>query len=439
MSQLRSARGATWIILALVVAACGSSGQTSQPTASSNSTASPNPTGESSPTGTVTINFWHNYNEDSPENEVLVSKLIPQFESTHAGIKVVPLTIPYPDFRRKLITSISGGNAPDVIRIDATWVPEFADMGALVALDQEMSDFAALKAAVYPGPLGSNLWKDHYYGLPLDTNTKVWIYNDSLYSAAGISSAPAAIGDLDGLCASLKQANPDGYMLGLESTQGWVMLPWIWSSGGEITDEAITTASGYLNGPQTVGAYETLLSLYDQGCIAPLILGDGVDAFSGIGQGLYASLDNGPWTYPIVAGAHPELKLSAALFPAGAAGSIDIVGGQDVNVLTQSAHKAEALEFVRFLVGSDFQLAMGGVGMIPVRQDLDVSSLVASQPYMSVFFDQLKTARARLAHPRWSDMDRILTDAGQLILRHEQSPQAALDDAATKINEILGN
>ena len=77
--------------------------------------------------------------------------------------------------------------------------------------------------------------------------------------------------------------------------------------------------------------------------------------------------------------------------------------------------------------------------MIPVRQDLDVSSLVASQPYMSVFFDQLKTARARLAHPRWSDMDRILTDAGQLILRHEQSPQAALDDAATKINEILGN
>lgn len=437
MSRSRSALGATWIILVLIVAACGSSGQTGLPTASSNSTASPNPTSESGPSETVTISFWHTYNEKSAENETLVNQLIPQFESAHPGIKVESLTVTWEDFRRKLTSAIAGGVAPDVIRSDIAWVPEYADMGAFLALDQEMADFAQLKDSFYPGPLSTNLWNGHYYGLPLDTNTKVWLYNPSLYAAAGAGSAPTSLNALEGICANLKEAKPDTYLFGTDGTFTWVTLPWIWSSGGEITDTAITTATGYTNGPKTVAAYEYLLRLYDQGCIAPVILGDGVDQFLGFGQGLYASLDNGPWTYPIVAGQHPEFEFSSALFPAGAAGSIDVVGGEDVNVLTQSAHKAEALEFVRFLVDSDFQLGMGEVGQIPARSDLDVSALLAAHPELDIFLEQLKTSRARPAHPQWSNMDQVLTDAGQLILRHELSPQAALDGAAAEIDALL--
>jgi multiple sugar transport system substrate-binding protein len=346
--------------------------------------------------------------------------------------------VAYEDFRRKLTSAIAGGVAPDVIRSDIAWVPEYADMGALVPLDEEMGDFAQIKGSFYPGPLSTNLWNGHYYGLPLDTNTKVWLYKAELYAEGGSTSAPTSLDALEGICAKLKKAEPDKYLFGSDGTFGWVTLPWVWSFGGEITDAAVTTATGYINGPKTVAAYEYLLRLYDQGCIAPVILGDGVDPFLGFGQGLYASLDNGPWTYPILDGQNPDFKFSSGLFPAGAAGSIDVVGGEDVNVLTQTAHKAEALEFVRFLVGSDFQLGMGDVGQIPARSDVDLSTLLAAHPELSIFFDQLKTSRARPAHPQWSNMDQILTDAGQLILRHELSPQAALDGAATKIDALLG-
>lgn len=384
----------------------------------------------------VTLTFWHTYNEQSPENDTLTGTLIPSFEAAHPGVTVEALSVPYDAFRTKLIAAIAAGTGPDLIRSDIIWVPELADLGALLPLDQAMPDFAELAASVYPGPLSTNVWDGATYGLPLDTNTKVWLTNDMVYQAAGLAPA-ATLDELAGQCETLKSADPDAYLFAADGTFAWVTLPWIWSFGGDILDAEMTTASGALDGEHTVAAYEYLLQLFDSGCVAPVILGDGVDPFSGFGQGTYASLDNGPWTYPILAGQFPDTKLTASPFPAGAGGSIDVVGGEDVNVLASSAHQAQALDFVRFLLSDEYQLTMAGVGQIPVRQDLDTTTLLAEQPQLGAFLDQLRTARARPAHPRWTEMDQVLTDAGQLVLRHERSPQAALTDAAAAIDAIL--
>jgi multiple sugar transport system substrate-binding protein len=384
----------------------------------------------------VTLTFWHTYNEQSPENDTLTGTLIPAFEAANPGVTVETLSVPYDDFRTKLIAALAAGTGPDLIRSDIIWVPELADMGALLPLDQAMPDFTDLAASVYAGPLSTNVWDGATYGLPLDTNTKVWLTKDTVYEGAGLTPA-ATIDQLLDQCQTLKAADPDAYLFAADGTFAWVVLPWIWSFGGDILDADMTTASGVLDGERTVAAYEYLLQLYDAGCVAPVILGDGVDPFSGFGQGIYASLDNGPWTYPILAGQFPDAVFTASPFPAGTGGSIDVVGGEDVNVLASTAHQTEALDFVRFLLSDEYQLTMAGVGQIPVRADLDTTALLAEQPQLGAFLDQLETARARPAHPRWTEMDQALTDAGQRILRHEQTPQEALTDAATAIDAII--
>jgi multiple sugar transport system substrate-binding protein len=192
-----------------------------------------------------------------------------------------------------------------------------------------------------------------------------------------------------------------------------------------------------LNGAQTVAAYEYLLKLYNEGCIAPVIMGDGVDVFTGFASGTYASTDNGPWSYSILNGQFPDFKFSAALFPAGTAGSIDIVGGEDINLMAQSKHQTEAMEFIRFLESKDYQLKMMEVGQMPVRSDLADTDQVKNHPYLGIFFQQMATSKARTAHPAWSQMDTIITDAGQYIFRKEKTPQAALDEAAAKIDALL--
>ena len=385
----------------------------------------------------VEITFWHTYNEEGAENKTLTETLIPQFEQSHPNIKVNAVSVPYETFREKLLAAISADTAPDLIRSDIIWVPELAEMGALAALDETMPDFETFKTAVFEGPLSTNQWKDHYYGLPLDTNTKVWLYNDALYTSAGIEKAPATMEELEADCQAIKAVNPDAYLVAADGLYSWVTLPWVWSFGGSVTDDAITTADGYINGPESVAAYEYLLKLYDDGCIAPVIMGDGVDPFTGFASGTYASLDNGPWSYSILEGQFPDFKFSASLFPAGAAGSIDIVGGEDINLMSQSKHPEEAMEFIRFLMSEEYQLKMMEVGQIPVLSSLVESDAVKNHPYLGIFLEQLKTSKARTAHPEWSNMDTIITDAGQYIFRKEKTVQQALDDAAAQINELL--
>ncbi len=116
-------------------------------------------------------------------------------------------------------------------------------------------------------------------------------------------------------------------------------------------------------------------------------------------------MDNGPWTYPIVAGQFPDTKFSASPFPAGAGGSIDVVGGEDINVLASSAHQEQAMDFVRFALSDEYQLTMAGVGQIPVRQDLDTTALLAAQPSSgrsSTSSRRPGRDRRTRAGPRWT-------------------------------------
>jgi multiple sugar transport system substrate-binding protein len=389
------------------------------------------------PEGPVTLTFWHAYNETSAENKMLTETLIPMFEKQHPNIKIQALSVPYEDFHRKLITAISGGVAPDLMRSDIIWVPELADMGALVALDEKMSDFADYKAKVFPGPLSTALWKDHYYGLPLDTNTKVWLYNKEMYDAAGIAAPARNISELEDQCKAIKKSNKDAYLFATDGTFAWATLPWVWSMGGDVMDAGMTKATGYLNSPKTVAAYELWLKLYKEGCIAPVVLGNGVDVWTGFAQDIYANLDNGPWTYSIIQAQFPDKKIYASAFPAGEAGSIDVVGGEDVVMFQQSRHPEEAMEFMRFLLSSDYQLKMAETGQIPVLAEAANSDYMKNHAYYPAFMEQLKTSRARPAHPSWTKMDEIITEAGQKILREEMTPQQALDEAAAKIDALL--
>jgi multiple sugar transport system substrate-binding protein len=385
----------------------------------------------------VTLAFWHTYNEDSSENKMLTQTLIPMFEAKFPNIKIESFTKQWPDFMRDLTTQIAAGVAPDLIRSDIVWVPQLADMGALVPLDSAMPDFNELKNAMFPGPLSTNLWKGTYYGLPLDTNTKVWIYNPDMYAKAGIQNPAASISDLLNECQAFKSVYPNAYFLASSDVLAWSITPWIWSMGGEILSPDLTTATGYLNGPKTVAAYELYLKLFQEGCIAPLVLGNGEDAYAGLAKDLYASRDDGPWTYPIVDGQAQGKKLSAVLFPAGEAGSIDVVGGEDIVLFKQSKHPQEAMEFIRFMVSEEAQLKMAEVGVMPVLSSLAEADAIKNNPTFPIFMEQLKTSKARPSLPQWNEIDTIIGDAGQRILREEMTPQQSLDQAAAEIDKLI--
>lgn len=382
-----------------------------------------------------TVTFWHTYSADSKEQETLKNVVLPGFAKLYPNVKVDAQQIPDTDFRQKLLTGIGGDILPDVARLDIQYVPEFADMGALAKLD-DMPGFAAIKADAYPGPLSTNFWKGSYYGLPLDTNTKVLMYNKALLNAAGLSAPPKT---MDEFTAAVKKLTVSGKQFGFvpSGTGSWSILPFFWSLGGNVTDDGITKASGYLNSADSVAALQQLVDLKKAGVMPDAIFGGGISTMEGLATGQYAIIDDGPWMNSIAATQFPNFTLSYAPMPAGKGGSIGIVGGEDLVLFAKSKDNPAAWAFSRYMLSKDVQLAMGKIGQLPAIKSVATAPELASLPYYSTFLTQLQSTKARLPHPAWPKIETVLNDTFEAAFRGDKDVKTLLDAAAPKVDALL--
>jgi len=421
----------------LVLSACLGTAASPAPTLAPPSVA-PAPSGEaptSSPEITGTVTFWNGYAADGEEIKTFTDVVLPAFAALYPNVTVEHQEIPYDDLRQKLVTGLAGGALPDVLRADIIWVPEFADQGVLLALDEEMPDFTELTATMYEGPVSTNKWGDHYYGLPLDTNTRVLFYNTGMFEEAGVTAAPTTIEELEAAMAKVKALGADRFGYAEGGTGPWSVLPWIWSFGGGITDDAITSATGTLNGAGTVAAVTKLQEWLDSGYLSPSILGGGLATSEQFGNDQAAMVLEGPWMPGIFKNQFPDLAYEYATVPAGPGGTASVVGGEDIVVFKSTQNKEAALAFTRFMVSEEAQLAMGKIGQMPVLSSLAGNPELPD--YYPMFQEQLKTAKARTPVPSWPKIDEAVSNAVLKALRGEAEVQAALDEAATAVDALL--
>lgn len=385
---------------------------------------------------TTTVTFWDAYSSDGPEVKTLEKVVIPGFEKTHPGIVVKDVTIPYNDLHQKLVTAVAGGQLPDLVRSDIIWVPELANLGVLEPLDKAMPDFKQWAGKVFPGPLATNYWKGHYYGLPLDTNTRIFNYNPDALAAIGASSPPRTFKQLISMSA---QAKAKGYYLYAESgTSCWNICPWIWSNGGAITNKTYTKASGYLNGPKSVAAVQMLVDLYKAGEMPSIIVNSngGLGTYDGINQNKYVATLDGPWMYAIFQAVFPKVQISGTTVPAGPGGSVSVVGGEDIVLTKASPNKSAALQFLRYLLSYGSQAQMALAGQMPV---LKTSSRWLSKvhSYYDTYLKQIATAQPRTPTPKWPQIDQVLVTQIAKAFQGSESVKQALTEAAQQIDGLL--
>ncbi len=385
---------------------------------------------------TVTVTFWNAYSTGGAEVQHINKVIIPAFEKSHPGIKVQDVTIPYDDLHQKLVTAVAGGQLPDLVRSDIIWVPELANLGVLDPLDKDMPDFKSYASKVFNGPLQTNYWKGHYYGLPLDTNTRIFVYNPKVLSAIGASGPPQTFAQLQSMSA---QAKAKGVQLYAESgLGGWNVLPWIWSAGGSLTNSTYTKATGYLNGPKSVAGIQMLYNLYKAGEMPGIIVNSnaGAGTYDGMAQGKYAGTLDGPWAFSTFATTYKNTQVDGSLVPAGPGGSVSVVGGEDIVLTKQSKNKTAALEFLRYMLGSFAQEQMARAGQMPVLKSSS-SWLLKIHPYYATFLKQIATAKPRTPTPKWTQIDTVISTELTKAFQGQESVQDALNSAASQIDGLL--
>lgn len=385
---------------------------------------------------TVTINFWHHYSAQSAENETLMNVLIPAFEAENPGIKVNAVSHEWAELHDKVLVSANSNALPDVARCDIAWLPEFQKMGILVALDEEMPNFAEVSGKLLDSAMSTAIINGHYYALALNTNSKIVFYNKAMLEAAGVS-IPATMEEWIEAVKKLSGENSKGQQVwgwNEPALAGWNVCPFIWSFGGALTNEDQTIATGYINGPATVKAVETFAELVKAGAITGFNAGD-IPMTDGFGTGRYAMMLEGPWKSAELAGAYPDVAYGTAPIPAGEGGSISVLGGEDIAMFNTPNEEA-AWKFMQFMTGEYAETEMAKCGQIPVNRAALESDTVKAADY-APFIEAIQTAKARPTVAAWSEMDNGLQVAMNAVVTGEKTAQEAMDELAVAWDALL--
>lgn len=417
------------LMLVVVITAC-SSGNKSSSTGNTNA-GNDSVQGGSQKVENVNIEIWHTYSDT--EEKVFLEQVIPLFEKENPSITVKATRMPYEGLKQQVISGVAGNAVPDLMRMDIIWVPEFAKLGALERLDDK-EGFADIKSQLFEGPLATNQYNGSYYGLPLNTNTKVAIYNKQLLNDLGVTEVPKTFDELVSLANKMKEKG--GFGIGIGGTASWNILPYFWSLGGNITDDQYTKAEGIVNSPESVAALEQIVQWNKEGLVTPTILGGEPGYWDGIKEGKYLMIDDGPWFFSLQGDEAINNNILGQM-PSGKGGSISVVGGEDLVMFANSKHKEEAWKFMQFMMKPETQVIMAQAGLIPTNITAANDEKVLSVPYLKPYIEQLKTAKPRTPHPAWAKIEESFNLAVEKAVRGEATPKEALDQAAQEIEGFL--
>ncbi|MCI1478476.1 MAG: extracellular solute-binding protein [Clostridium beijerinckii] len=380
------------------------------------------------------IEMWSTFTDK--ENAVLTDKVIPAFNKKYPDIKVKITPMPGgDDYKKQILQAAMSGTTPDLARTDIVDVAQYASQDYLAAVDG-MPGFEDLKKETFEGPMGTNMYNGHYYGIPLDTNTKVAIYNKTMLNKAGLKEAPKTMEELQKYAEKLQAGNVNG--IGIAGLESWAIAPYFMSLGGKFTDDKNTKATGYLNSPESVKALEKIIEWNDKGYIGASLLG-GEGSWEGFNAEHYGMIDDGPWWFP--ANKDQDTVKDNVVFaqmPKGAGGSVSVVGGEDTIVFKSSKNQQQAYVFAKYLASDEAQTIFATeLAMMPVSKITAEKSVIKDNKMLSVYMNQLSSTWARTPSPKWGDISNAIRDEFESAVRKDKTAKQALDDAASKVDVLL--
>lgn len=383
--------------------------------------------------GEVAIRFL--FPEYSAKTVGLMTEVVDAFNAANTGkIKVTLETSPWDKMHDKLAVSMGSNEAPCVFGYATRWISEFSGLNQLATLDEYLTgDF---KASFTPALLDAGILGGKTYGIPVAVSARLLFYNTDLFAKAGVS-APTNWDEL--LNAAVKTANPPAnYGLGVPASGIEVDTffdYFLWNNGGDILDDS---GKSRLSEPASVEALQYLVDLVKAGGSQPKPEGftreQVIEMFKGGQLSMYPT---GPWLNAMIKADNPTLKYAFAQFPVNKTNPPKTVAVTDsLGLSAACANKAEAWQFVQFMYKTDYRQKFDETeGMLPELTSVSASAYYQAADYKP-FVDALANAKFQPQHPKFEQIQQIMTTAVQKALTGEATPQAALDEATQKINAL---
>ena len=346
--------------------------------------------------------------------------LAKDFMAQNPGVKVNVTPIAWEIAHDKLLTSVAGGQTPDVSQMGTTWMGEFAATGAL----EEVPDSIDMES-FFEGARNTAIIDDTPMGVPWYVETRLLYYRKDIAEKAGITEPPANWDELKAMAKAMKEQGGARYGIALAPDNWQEFLPFVWQTGGEVTEGE----NWNFDSPEVVEALEYYKSFFDEGLTAESVP-EGFDVTQGFVAGTHPMFFSGPWHMSLIeeqGGPEFEGKWAIAQMPEQDSRT-SFVGGSDLVVFKDSDNKDAAWKFVEYLSEPATQQKWySTVSALPSVQSAWDQGELSTDEQLALFGEQLKDAKSPPPVPKWEQVaaEAVNTELEKAAIGDSSPEQAA--------------
>ncbi len=377
----------------------------------------------------------------------IIQSIINAADAQLDGISVSTLPTDWGNYYDQIKATYAGGTPPNVHVMHRHRVPEFASIGALADLTDDLAaagidpsdwEAAALEAVTY---------NDRIVGVPMDFHANLWHVNMDLMEAAGLveNGAPVLPSSPEELlehARAVKQTTGQDYLaadfaqfpIGVR-----VALALIWQQGSNIFEGDTAT----IDTPEARNAISAITQLFDAGLAnAQLNYADSQQAFL---NGEAAILVNGTWVVDFYSAeaAKDDQGLNRyfaadfpTLFDEGATWADSHMWAIPAPLKANDADTyAAALQVLAFI--NDHNIDWARTGHMAVRSSVLASAEYAALPHRDEYTGTADIARDTPPSVRYGAIQDVLNRELQAIWLTGKSVDAALADAEADVQDLL--
>ena len=377
----------------------------------------------------------------------IIQTIINAFSEADNGVTVNTLPTDWGNFYDQIKAAYAGGNPPDVHVMHRHRVPEFAGLGAIAAIGDDLSAAGVDSADWAPAALDAVSHDGQIYGVPLDFHANLWHVNIEIMDAAGLVAdgkpvLPTSPAEMLEHAKQVKETTGKDYLAAdfAEFPIGVrLVLALLWQQGSNAFDGDQAT----IDTEEARNAIKAITDLFDAGYANPkLNYNDSQQAFL---AGESAILVNGTWVVDFYDAEATKAEVALndyyvadfpALFAEPATWADSHMWVIPSPLKANDAEKYEAaLKLVAWI--NDHNIDWARTGHMAVRTSVLESDAYAALAHRSEYAGTAAQARDVPPAEKYGAIQDVLNRELQAIWLTGKSVDDALADAQAEVQDLL--
>jgi multiple sugar transport system substrate-binding protein len=374
-----------------------------------------------------------------------MQKLVDQWNTDHPDEKVTITELPESadDQRQQMIQNAQvKSDAFTVLNLDVIWTSEFAANRWIAELPQDefqLDDF--LKPAV-----DTAMYRDKMYAMPVYSDGGLLYYRKDLMQKAGITEAPKTWDEMKSDCDKIK-ALPEAKSMGcyagqFDKYEGLTVnfSEAVQSAGGTVVDkdgkptvdnDAAKDGLNFLVDGVKSGEFPKASSTYKEE--------EGRRAFQD-SQLIFHRQWPYQWALANATDGTSKVagKFDVAPLPGKDGPGVSTLGGHNFAISAFAKNKATALDFIKYFSSPESEKSnLLATSQAPTRSALyDDQELIGKFPYLPNLKASIEAATPRPKVVKYGDVTAAIQDAAYSAMNGDKSPEDALKDLQTKLEQL---